>query len=105
MKLQLPGKKTRYWQVFWLCLLAAAALFAPHCLVDAVAGGGYFHYAGDFNDQQINFYQYANSFISRGAASVGLPIISLIHLSEPTKQAENSYSVFCFEKKKKKKKK
>ena len=60
MKLQLPGKKTRYWQVFWLCLLAAAALFAPHCLVDAVAGGGYFHYAGDFNDQQINFYQYAN---------------------------------------------
>ena len=26
MKLQLPGKKTRYWQVFWLCLLAAAAL-------------------------------------------------------------------------------
>ena len=35
MKLQLPGKKTRYWQVFWLCLLAAAALFAPHCLVDA----------------------------------------------------------------------
>ena len=68
MKLQLPGKKTRYWQVFWLCLLAAAALFAPHCLVDAVAGGGYFHYAGDFNDQQINFYQYANSFIKQGGS-------------------------------------
>ena len=68
MKLQLPGKKTRYWQVFWLCLLAAAALCAPHCLVDAVAGGGYFHYAGDFNDQQINFYQYANSFIKQGGS-------------------------------------
>ena len=68
MKLQLPGKKTRYWQVFWLCLLAAVALFAPHCLVDAVAGGGYFHYAGDFNDQQINFYQYANSFIKQGGS-------------------------------------
>ena len=68
MKLQLPGKKTRYWQVFWLCLLAAAALFAPHCLVDAVAGGGYFHYAGDFNDQQINFYQYANAFVKNGGS-------------------------------------
>ena len=68
MKLQLPGKKTRYWQVFWLCLLAAAALFAPHCLVDAVAGGGYFHYAGDFYDQQIIFYQYANSFIKQGGS-------------------------------------
>lgn len=84
MKLQLPGKKTRYWQVFWLCLLAAAALFAPHCLVDAVAGGGYFHYAGDFNDQQINFYQYANSFIKQGAASVGLPIWAA-GLSIPTR--------------------
>ena len=26
MKLQLPGQKTRYWQVFWLCLLVAAVL-------------------------------------------------------------------------------
>ena len=30
------------------------------------AGGGYFHYAGDFNDQQINFYQYANAFVKQG---------------------------------------
>ena len=66
MKLQLPGQKTRYWQVFWLCLLVAAALFLPHCIADAAAGGGYFHYAGDFNDQQINFYQYANSFVKQG---------------------------------------
>ena len=36
MKLQLPGKKTRYWQVFWLCLLAAAP----------VAIAGFFHYNG-----------------------------------------------------------
>ena len=66
MKLQLPGQKTRYWQVFWLCLLVAAVLFLPHCIADAAAGGGYFHYAGDFNDQQINFYQYANSFVKQG---------------------------------------
>ena len=43
-------------------------LFAPHCIVDAVAGGGYFHYAGDFNDQQINFYQYANAIVKNGGS-------------------------------------
>ena len=31
-------------------------------------GGGYFHYAGDFNDQQINFYQYANAFVKNGGS-------------------------------------
>ena len=39
----------------------------------------------------------------------GLKIItydlSLIHISEPTRQAEISYAVFCLKKKKKKKKK
>ena len=68
MKLQLPKQKTRYWQVFGLCFLVAAALFLPHCLADALQGGGYFHYAGDFNDQQINFYQYANSFVKQGGS-------------------------------------
>ena len=28
------------------------------------------------------------------------PILSLIHISEPTRQAEISYAVFCFKKKK-----
>ena len=68
MKLQLSKQKTRYWQVFGLCFLVAAALFLPHCLADALQGGGYFHYAGDFNDQQINFYQYANSFVKQGGS-------------------------------------
>lgn len=58
--------KNRYWQVFWLCFAVAAVLFLPHCVIDAAAGGGYFHYAGDFNDQQINFYQYANGFVKDG---------------------------------------
>ena len=31
--------------------------------------------------------------------------LSLIHISEPTRQAEISYAVFCLKKKKKKKKK
>src|SRR5678809_1090913 len=32
-------------------------------------------------------------------------VLSLIHISEPTRQAEISYAVFCLKKKKKKKKK
>lgn len=66
MQLTLPTQKSRYWRVFGLCFLVAAALFLPHCIADAVWGGGYFHYAGDFNDQQINFYQYANAFVKEG---------------------------------------
>ena len=59
-------QKSNYWRVFVLCFATAVLLFLPHCIMDAVAGGGYFHYAGDFNDQQINFYQYANAFIKQG---------------------------------------
>ncbi len=66
MQLTLPKEKSRYRQVFLLCFLLAAALFLPHCIADALWGGGYFHYAGDFNDQQINFYQYANAFVKEG---------------------------------------
>lgn len=61
-------QKSNYWRVFALCFFTAVLLFAPHCIVDAVAGGGYFHYAGDFNDQQINFYQYANAFVKNGGS-------------------------------------
>ena len=66
MQLTLPKEKSRYGRVFLLCFLVAAAVFLPHCIADAVWGGGYFHYAGDFNDQQINFYQYANNFVKQG---------------------------------------
>ena len=31
-----------------------------------------------------------------------IPLLSLIHISEPTRQAEISYAVFCLKKKKKK---
>lgn len=66
MYLSLPTQKPRYGRVFGLCFLLAVALFLPHCLADAFLGGGFFHYAGDFNDQQINFYQYANAFVKQG---------------------------------------
>lgn len=65
--LNLQKEKSRYWQAFLLCLLVSAALFLPHCIVDAI-NGGFFHYAGDFNDQQISFYAYANQFIKAGGS-------------------------------------
>ena len=75
-------QKSNYWRVFVLCFATAVLLFLPHCIMDAVAGGGYFHYAGDFNDQQINFYQYANAFIKQGgtfswATDLGLCLIHI----------------------------
>src|SRR5665213_225216 len=39
----------------------------------------------------------ATPTVAAGAAAVGL---SLIHISEPTRQAEISYAVFCLKKKK-----
>lgn len=63
--LPLRARRTCYWQVFGLCLALAAVLFAPHCIIDGVTGG-FFHYAGDFNDQMIPFYAYANDYIKQG---------------------------------------
>lgn len=57
--------RSRYWQVFWLCFAVAVALFLPHCIIDGL-NGDFFHYAGDFNDQQISFYSYANNFVKQG---------------------------------------
>ena len=42
-----------------LCALTAAIFFLPFYIID----GGFFHYAGDFNSQQISFYRYMNGFI------------------------------------------
>lgn len=70
MPLSLPTGQTgrsRYGQVFLLCLALAAALFLPHCIVDALSGS-FFHYAGDFNDQMIPFYAYANAFVKQGGS-------------------------------------
>ena len=58
-------EKCRYWRTFLVCLALAAALFAPHCIMDALRGD-FFHYAGDFNDQMIPFYAYTNAFVKQG---------------------------------------
>ncbi|MGN0707315.1 MAG: YfhO family protein [Faecalibacterium sp.] len=55
----LGHKQNKFWLTVGLCALTAALIFLPFCLVD----GGFFHYAGDFNSQQISFYRYMNGFI------------------------------------------
>ncbi len=49
----------KYWQSFCCCALVATAILLPLAIVD----GGFFHYAGDFNSQQITFYTYMNGFV------------------------------------------
>ena len=58
-QLRLLGQKqNKFWLTVVLCGLAAALFFLPFYLLD----GGFFHYAGDFNSQQISFYRYLNGF-------------------------------------------
>ena len=49
----------KFWQAVGLCALTAAIFFLPFYILD----GGFFHYAGDFNSQQISFYRYMNGFV------------------------------------------
>ena len=49
----------KFWQAVGLCALTAAVFFVPFYILD----GGFFHYAGDFNSQQISFYRYMNGFV------------------------------------------
>ena len=55
----LGQKKDKFWLTVGLCALTAALFFLPFYLID----GGFFHYAGDFNSQQISFYRYMNGFV------------------------------------------
>ncbi|MBR7093023.1 MAG: YfhO family protein [Clostridia bacterium] len=55
-----PREKT--FQAFWMALLLAAAVFAPFILY----GKGLFIYYGDFNVQQIPFYQMAHDAVRAG---------------------------------------
>ena len=59
-RLRLPGRQhDRFWLTVGLCALTAALFFLPFYILD----GGFFHYAGDFNSQQISFYRYMNGFV------------------------------------------
>ena len=51
--------RKKFWQAVGLCALTAAVFFLPFYILD----GGFFHYAGDFNSQQISFYRYMNGFV------------------------------------------
>ena len=59
----------RFWQTVGLCALTAALFFLPFYILD----GGFFHYAGDFNSQQISFYRYMNGFL-KGAGYSDSPL-------------------------------
>ena len=57
--------QNKFWLTFWLCFAGTASFLLPCVLVDK----GIFHYAGDFNCQQIPFYYYANQFVKNGGGS------------------------------------
>ena len=55
----LGRKQNKFLLTVCLCALTAALIFLPFYILD----GGFFHYAGDFNSQQISFYRYMNGFL------------------------------------------
>lgn len=59
--------KKPVWQVFTLCLVLAMLLFLPMGIRDAM-DGTIFHYVGDYNEQEITFWQYCNEFIKQGGS-------------------------------------
>ena len=63
--------RKKFWQAVGLCALTAAIFFLPFYILD----GGFFHYAGDFNSQQISFYRYMNGFVKgAGTRTAPLPV-------------------------------
>lgn len=65
--LEFKHVKSKYWQTFILSFLIAVLLFLPISLRDAMQGQ-VFHYAGDYNNQSLLFWQYANQFIKDGGS-------------------------------------
>lgn len=61
-KRELTSPKGKAWTAFWIALAMAAALFLPFIIIDK----GYFIYYGDFNVQQIPFYQLAHDCVRSG---------------------------------------
>ena len=57
-----PHRKPRTAQVFLLGMFVAAAAFLPYAIFDK----GYFFFYGDFNVQQIPFYQLAHQAVKEG---------------------------------------
>ena len=96
-QLRLPGQqKDRFWRAVVLCALTAAAFFLPFYIID----GGFFHYAGDFNSQQISFYRYMNGFL-KGAGYpdstfAGAPHNTFSWATDLGSGAMNAYSFYLY---------
>ena len=86
----------KFWQAAGLCALTAAIFFLPFYLLD----GGFFHYAGDFNSQQISFYRYMNGFV-KGAgypdsAFAGAPRNTFSWATDLGSGVMNAYSFYLY---------
>src|SRR5665213_3789439 len=73
----------------------------PKCLVDGITQVGRLELA----KQMTRLMRHHDILVARHGYFNMDHRLSLIHISEPTRQAEISYAVFCLKKKKKKKKK
>ena len=56
------NQKPMHWQVFVLAALTAAAFFVPYIFME----DGYFLFYGDFNVQQVPFYQLCHKAVREG---------------------------------------
>ena len=86
----------KFWQAVGLCALTAAIFFLPFYILD----GGFFHYAGDFNSQQITFYRYMNGFV-KGAgypdsAFAGAPRNTFSWATDLGSGVMNAYSFYMY---------
>lgn len=93
--LNMPGRRDQMLRTMLLCALTAAVFFLPFYLID----GGFFHYAGDFNSQQISFYRYMNGFIKGGGYPDGMAGAARKTFSWATdlgSGAMNAYSFYLY---------
>ena len=86
----------KFWQAVGLCALTAAVFFLPFYVLD----GGFFHYAGDFNSQQISFYRHMNGFV-KGAgypdsAFAGAPHNTFSWATDLGSGVMNAYSFYLY---------
>ncbi|HBB09698.1 MAG TPA: hypothetical protein DCZ68_06935 [Faecalibacterium sp.] len=92
----LGQKQDKFWLTVGFCALTAALIFLPFYLLD----GGFFHYAGDFNSQQISFYRYMNGFV-KGAgypdsAFAGAPRNTFSWATDLGSGVMNAYSFYLY---------
>ena len=93
--LNMPGRRDQMLHTMLLCALTAAIFFLPFYIID----GGFFHYAGDFNSQQISFYRYMNGFIKGAGYPDGMAGAARSTFSWATdlgSGAMNAYSFYLY---------